>query len=374
MENNYNVNNILGENRQEISQPYVIGVLPGEGIGPDIIQLCLNLLDTIQAATKVQFDIQIGGDIGKIATSKHGVSLTNEVKAFCSDIFGRGGVLFCGPGGDRFVYDLRKEFELFCKFAPIVPVNAVVGAGPIQESRVKAADILIIRENLAGIYQGQFGFNDVPERNAWHQFGYTHQQIFDIMLVAKNAANHRRKKVAVVTKPGGVPTISDLWKDVANEVFAHSAVSYEILEVDNACYQIIANPGNYDVVVTPNLFGDVVGDVAALLLGSRGMSYSANYAKVMKAAVYQTSHGAAHDLAGKDVANPIGQILSLAMLLEQSFALVPIAQALRDAVEQVLSKNIRTRDLSDSASVIVGTKAMGELIQHAFYANLEKIK
>jgi 3-isopropylmalate dehydrogenase len=374
MMNNYNINEILGGTRHEIGQPFVIGVLPGEGIGPDIIQICLNLLDTIQSASKVQFDIQIGGEIGKIATSKHGVSLTNEVIAFCNDIFGRGGVLFCGPGGDRFVYDLRKEFELFCKIAPIVPVEAVVGSGPIQESRVKSTDILIVRENLAGIYQGQFGINDTPEMFAWHQFGYTKQQVFDILVVAKNTAVTRRKKVAIVTKPGGVPTISDLWKDVAAEVFMDSDVSYEILEVDNACYQIIANPGIFDVMVAPNLFGDVVGDVAALLLGSRGMSYSANYAKEMKAAVYQTSHGAAHDLAGKDVANPIGQILSLAMMLEQSFALVSIAGTLRNAVNLVLSKNIRTRDLLNSESVVVGTKAMGEMIQKEFYDNLIKIR
>jgi 3-isopropylmalate dehydrogenase len=153
-----------------------------------------------------------------------------------------------------------------------------------------------------------------------------------------------------------------------------SDVSYEIFEVDNACYQIIANPGIFDVMVAPNLFGDVVGDVAALLLGSRGMSYSANYAKEMKAAVYQTSHGAAHDLAGKDVANPIGQILSLAMMLEQSFALVSIAGTLRNAVNLVLSKNIRTRDLLNSESVVVGTKAMGEMIQKEFYDNLIKIR
>jgi 3-isopropylmalate dehydrogenase len=374
MVNNYNINDILGGNRHGIGQPYVIGVLPGEGIGPDIIRICLNLLDTIQSTSNVQFDIQMGGEIGKIATSKYGVSLTNEVKAFCHDIFGRGGVLLCGPGGDRFVYDLRKEFELFCKIAPIVPVEAVVGEGPVHESRVKATEIMIIRENLSGIYQGQFGINDTNELSAWHQFGYTKQQVSDILDVARKAAINRRKKVAIVTKPGGVPTISTLWQDVADEVFKQTEVYYEILEVDNACYQVIANPGIYDVIVAPNLFGDVLGDVAALLLGSRGMSYSANYSKGMKAAVYQTSHGAAHDLAGKDLANPIGQILSLAMLLEHSFELVSIAKALRDAVNQVLSRNIRPRDLSNSTSVVVGTEAMGEMIQNEFYGNLLKIR
>lgn len=372
--NNYSVNDILGGNRNGISQPYKIGVLTGEGIGPDIIQICLNLLDTIQVATRVQFDIQLGGEIGKIATAKHGVSLTNEVKAFCNDTFSQGGVILCGPGGDRFVYDLRKEFELFCKIAPIHPDAAVVADGPVHESRVKATDILIVRENLAGIYQGQFGLNETPEMLAWQQFEYSGKQVYDILHVAKEAALNRRKKVAVVTKPGGVPTISNLWQDVANEVFKQTSVDYQILEVDNACYQIIANPGIFDVIVAPNLFGDVVGDVAALLLGSRGMSYSANYAKAMKAAVYQTSHGAAHDLAGKDVANPIGQILSLAMMLEQSFALTSIANALRNAVHQVLRKNIRPRDLSNNTSVVLGTKAMGETIQQEFYTNLLTIR
>jgi 3-isopropylmalate dehydrogenase len=240
----YSVYDIIGGNRNLIREPYLIGVLPGEGIGPDLIQLCLNFIETIQSVTNLQFEIQIGGDIGKNAAAKHGIALTNEVKAFCADIFTRNGAILCGPGGDRFVYDLRKAFGLFCKIAPIIPSDAIAADGPIQENRVKSTNILIIRENLAGIYQGEYGAENTAAKNAWQRFDYNHQQITDILKVAKQAALPRRKLVAVVTKPGGVPTISRLWEEVAKDVFANSDVRFSIVEVDNACYQLIANPGD----------------------------------------------------------------------------------------------------------------------------------
>jgi 3-isopropylmalate dehydrogenase len=367
---NYDIYDLFDGNRRILQGPYLIGVLQGEGIGPDIIQICLKLLDTIQSSTNIKFEIRVGGDIGKIATSKHGVALTDEVKAFCSEIFTHNGVLFCGPGGDRFVYDLRKEFNLFCKIAPIMPMMSIVSDGPINENRVHSANMLIIRENLAGIYQGEFGFDDPEQNQAWQRFSYNKTHIANILAVSKQAASRRKKNVAIITKPGGVPTISALWEDVAEMVFSDSNVAYTILEVDNACYQIIASPQNYDVIVAPNLFGDVIGDVAALLLGSRGMSFSANYSKDLMASVYQTSHGAAHDLKGKDLANPIGQILSLAMLLEQSFMLGRIAVAIRDAIDQVLSKNVRPFDLANNNSTIVGTQELGRIINQELYNNL----
>jgi 3-isopropylmalate dehydrogenase len=352
--------------------PYRIGILPGEGIGPQLIEICVNLLRTVEQTSDVKFEVRFGGAIGKASIATHGVALTQEVEGFCDALFKQGGVLLCGPGGERFVYDLRKRFNLFCKLAPINPIPLLAGEGPVEKNRVLNTDILVVRENLAGIYQGDFGLEQ-NGKSAWQKFEYQEPQILDILKVAHDLACQRRGRVSVVTKPGGVPSISGLWESSAQKIFAGSGVDHRILEVDNACYQIIAQPQDFDVVVAPNLFGDVIGDVAALLLGSRGMSYSANYSKGMAAAVYQTSHGAAHDLAGKDIANPVGQILSLAMLLEQSFGLDRIASTIRKSIDQVLGENYRTADIANPGSRVVGTAELGERINQALFQNLPRV-
>ena len=348
---------------------YLIGVLPGEGIGPELIDICVNLLRTVEQTSDLKFELRFGGAIGKASIATHGAALTEEVQEFCAELFKHGGVLLCGPGGERFVYDLRKRFDLFCKLAPINPIHLLAGEGPVDKNRVLNTDILVVRENLAGIYQGDFGFDQIG-KSAWHQFEYREPQIIDILNVARDAACQRRGRVSVVTKPGGVPSISGLWESSVQKVFGGSGVDVRILEVDNACYQIIAQPQDFDVVVAPNLFGDVIGDVAALLLGSRGMSYSANYSKGLAAAVYQTSHGAAHDLSGKNIANPLGQILSLAMLLEQSLGLDQVAGAIKKSIHQVLGQNYRTADIANSSTLVVGTSELGGLINKALFDHL----
>ncbi len=365
-----NITDLFDRQITRHSNPPLIGVLPGEGIGPQLIDIVIELINTIERTTGLKFDVRFGGPIGKAALATHGSALTTEVESFCGQLFDEGGVLFCGPGGDRFVYDLRKTFGLFCKLAPIQPVHALAGEGPVERSRVLATDILVVRENMAGIYQGQYGLDNSADPTAWQRFEYQASQVDDILHVALKAASQRKKRVSVVTKPGGIPSISALWEKSAQKIFHASDVDYRILEVDNACYQIIARPGDFDVVVAPNLFGDVIGDVAALLLGSRGMSYSANYSRDLRCAVYQTSHGAAHDLAGKNVANPIAQILSLAMMLEQSFSLHKIAAAIRASVEQVLLSNHRSLDLASATSTVLGTQELGDMINDVLCTNL----
>jgi 3-isopropylmalate dehydrogenase len=349
----------------------LIGILPGEGIGPQIIDISLKLLNTIQECTPVRFKFEFGGIIGKEALAKTGRALTEDVRLFCQRIFENNGVVFCGPGGDRFVYDLRKEFDLYCKLTPIHRLPPLKDIGAIKPELTEGVDILVVRENCAGVYQGEYGVaGDGSEMEAWHRFQYTRAQIVDIMKTAAKAALARDGKVSVVTKPGGIPTISTMWDQVAREVLSSYGISMEVLEIDNACYQIISRPRDFDVVVAPNLFGDIVSDVATLLMGSRGLSYSANFSKDLRCAVYQTGHGAAHDLKGLDVANPIGQILSLSMLLEYSFGLKAIASHVRKAVEDVLSENARTRDLANADSQVLGTSEIGRRIDERLRTNL----
>ena len=343
--------------------PFLIGILRGEGIGPQIIDISLMLLKTIEQFTDVRFQFEFGGAIGKEALAKTGSALTGDVRSFCSQIFDKGGVVFCGPGGERFVYELRREFQMFCKLTPIYRLPALKQVGVMKAGIADEVDILVVRENCGGIYQGEYGVKENEnDTEAWHRFQYTRSQVVDIMEAAARAALGRNRKVSVITKPGGVPTISSLWDRVAREVLSSHGVTMETLEIDNACYQIIARPAHFDVVVAPNLLGDIVSDVASLLMGSRGLAHSANFSKDLRCAVYQTGHGAAHDLKGKNIANPIGQILSLSMMLEQNFELTSIAQKVRDAVNSVLTDQLRTTDIAEHNSHILGTAELAQMI------------
>ncbi|MFU8764507.1 MAG: isocitrate/isopropylmalate family dehydrogenase, partial [Haliea sp.] len=172
-------------------------------------------------------------------------------------------------------------------------------------------------------------------------------------------------RLCVVHKPGGTPTVSALWVDVARECAASSPVELRFLEVDTAAYLLLAEAASFDVVVTPNLFGDVLADCAALLLGSRGMSYSWNV-NTAGNAVYQTAHGAAYDLAGRGVANPLGQIQSLAALLHESFGLSDLSAALIIACERVLAAGWRTADILGPDSRLLSTADMGAAVAEEF--------
>ncbi|MEP7316183.1 MAG: isocitrate/isopropylmalate family dehydrogenase, partial [Sphingomicrobium sp.] len=188
------------------------------------------------------------------------------------------------------------------------------------------------------------------------------------MGVSMRLAKSRRNQVHVVLKPGGIPSISLLWRTCAEEMAADAGVALSELEIDNAVYQLIANPGQFDVLVSPNMFGDVLADCGSLLLASRGLSFSGNF-NDRGNGVYQTGHGAARDIAGKDVANPIGQILSLGMMLRESFCWPEADAALRCAVRMTLAGGIATGDIAAAGSRIVGTRAFGAKVR----ANLEQV-
>ncbi len=365
---------VTGRNASDLPQsPYTIGILPGEGIGPEIIAASLGLLGVIQDHYPISFDLRWGGKIGKDAIAESGQALSEEVIRFCNELFRCDSPVFCGPGGERFVYDLRRQFDLYCKLAPIDPLPAMAGTGPLKPSAVASVDILVVRESTGGLYQGNFGFEQINgARHAYHRFDYVDTQVVRIMDVASRIANHRSGKLCVVTKPGGVPSISRLWEEMATESSIRHGVELRTLEIDNACYQIIADAGNFDVVVAPNMFGDVIVDNAALLLGSRGMSYSANFS-ASGCAVYQTGHGAAHDLTGMDRANPIGQMLSLAMLLQESFGLSDIAAEIRLAINDTVAAGWRTADIAFPGCQVVGTRALAEHISNSLHTRLEAL-
>jgi 3-isopropylmalate dehydrogenase len=347
----------------------VIGVLPGEGIGPEVVGVALDVLDAVSGVTGRKFDIRFGGLIGNDALRVFGKGLSDQVVAFCDDIFADGGALFCGAGGGRFVYELRQQYDLFCKFTPLRPEPALRDCGAIRPEGLGNVDIVAVRENVGGLYFGEWGerADAAGERAVYHHFSYRQDHVDRILQVAHRLAARRRGRLCVTVKRDGAPAISDLWMQRVEHITEGSPVAVEVLDIDNAAYQLIADPRRFDVLVSPNLFGDILADCGALLLGSRGMSYSGNFDGAGRA-VYQTGHGAAYDLAGTGTANPVGQLMALAMLLEESFMWPEGAALVRDAVTGVLASGIRTADIAGPGSEVVGTREFGVRVRRALEA------
>jgi 3-isopropylmalate dehydrogenase len=333
---------------------WTIGVVPGEGIGPEVVDAALVVLDAVARRTGCHLDVRTGGAVGAERT------LSEEVAAFCAATFDAGGALLCGPAGGRFVYDLRTRFDLYCKLVPLAPRVALADAAIVRPERLHDVDVVIVRENTSGLYAGAFGRRE-EGRVAYQECVYRAEQVARLLAVAVDLAERRRGRLAVVVKRGGVPAVSALWMEQAERVAASRNLALDVLDVDNASFQLVAHPQQFDVIAAPNLFGDVLADAATVLIGSRGMSYSANFGSHGRAA-YQTGHGAAHDLAGTDRANPVAQILSAAMMLRESFGLDAEASRIEDAVDTVLASGVRTADVAGPRSRVVGTRALARCI------------
>ncbi len=354
---------VFGASRPERREGrLVVGVLPGEGIGPQVVGAALEVLAAAGAAG-TKFEIRTGGAIGREAELMTGRTLTDDVTAFCERIFTDGGAILCGPGGGRFVYDMRRRFDLFCKLSPLKPVPSLCEAGRLKSSCVAGADVLIVRENSGGVYQGDWRDVAHPRdgRVAEHSFRYTEGQVRRLLDVATALAAGRRGKLAVVVKEGGIPAVSALWRDLGREAAARTGIEASFVDIDLAAYRLVQEPQSLDVIAASNLFGDVLADVGAVLLASRGMSFSGNFSGG-GAATYQTNHGSAIDLSGQDRANPLGQIASLAMMLRESFGLAREAGWIEASVDEVLRLGFRTFDIAEPGATIVGTAELGRRI------------
>jgi 3-isopropylmalate dehydrogenase len=342
--------------------PRVIGVLLGEGIGPEILSAALEVLAAVEEAGPCAFTVRIGGDIGLTAERATGKALTPEVESFCESVFAHGGAVLSGPGGGRFVYDLRKRFDLFCKLVPLRPIAGLEDVGPLRPSAVSGVDVLLVRENTSGLYQGSYGTRrSEGGLEAHHAFSYNEREVARILDVAGKLALARKKRLHVIGKKSGAPSITALWKHAGDSLGERLGLAVEHLEVDNASYQLVAGAKDFDVIVAPNMLGDILADGAAVLLGSRSLSFSGNFGDDRRA-VYQTGHGAAFDLAGLDRANPLGQIRALAMMLRESYGLVAASRAIEGAIADVLRSGVRTADVLGSRRRPVGTAEMGKRV------------
>jgi 3-isopropylmalate dehydrogenase len=343
----------------------VIGVLPGEGIGPEVIDGALRVLKALESATGETFEVTVGGTLGCPAGDAGGDALSAEAIAFCRRIFARGGAVMNGPVGGRYVYDLRRAFNLFCKLSPIRTAEELLGAIRFKPSHVRGVDLLVVREACSGVYQGTWGTEHTPEgRVARHAFSYSEREVRRILRAAARIAQSRRGGLTVVFKEAGMPAVSGLWRDCAREIADGLGVHCSFQDVDCVAYRLLQHPRDYDVVVAPNLLGDVLTDLGGVLLGSRGLSYAGSFSSD-GAAVYSTNHGAARDLAGTDRANPAAQILSLAMMLRESFGRDAASRRVEAAVTRVWSDGWRTADLAEPGCRVVGTRELSERIADA---------
>lgn len=342
----------------------VIGILTGEGVGAEVIGAACIVLDRIRAKNGRPARVSFGDKIGLAAKAESGAALSRAVTEFCESVFVRDGAILCGPGGGRFVYDLRARFDLYCKFTPVRHIMAIDDASILRPERLGGVDLVVVRENVGGMYFGRSEMLQGEDRQAVQSCSYTDSQVKRILSPAIAVARRRRGRVALVVKPDGIPAISALWQENLEQLAAATDVTWKVLEVDNAVYQMIANPREFDVIVAPNMFGDVLSDAASLLLGSRGLSFSGNFGPARNA-VYQTGHGSARDLAGLDRANPVGQIFSLAMMLRESFDWHREAAAIEAAIATVLGQGWRTPDIAATSSRVIGTRELAERIADA---------
>jgi 3-isopropylmalate dehydrogenase len=339
-----------------------VGVLAGEGVGPEVVAAAREVLSVVEARTRQRFRFSDGGTIGLEAAARHGAELTREVEDFCRAVFADRGVILAGPGGGRFVYDLRARFSLHYKLVPLRPLQVTPAMGPLRAECTRGVDVVVVRENVGGLYFGQWGREETKGGTfTYHKFGYRPEEVDRVIETAVRIAQGRRRRLTLVVKRAGVPAISELWEQRLAVAGAHGRVECEMLEIDNAVYQLISAPHRFDVIVTTNMFGDVLADCGALLLGGRGMSYSGNF-DGQGAAVYQTGHGAAADIAGTDRANPVGQIMSVAMMLRESLGLPDAAAAIEAAAQSVLSEGFRTFDIQAPGCTVVGTSELGARI------------
>jgi 3-isopropylmalate dehydrogenase len=335
-----------------------IGVLHGEGIGPEVVQGALAVLEAVGDACTLKYELHVGAPVQRTADDTG--ALGGATEEFFAVMLEARAPIICGAVGGRFVYEVRARFDLYCKLVPVSPSAVLADASILRPERVHGVDVLIVRDNVGGLYQGAFGRRD-DGRTAFQEAVYGADQVDRLLAVAVRAAAARRGRLAVITKPGGIPSVSALWRERADAVPNPSGVTIEEVEVDNACFQLVADPFRFDVVAAPNMLGDVVADTAALVLGSRGMALSANFGETGRA-VYQTGHGAAYDLAGTNQANPVAQIQSLAMLLRESLRRPDAAAVVQLAVDNVLGRGLRTPDIAGPASTVVGTRELADAI------------
>lgn len=353
---------------------YKLAVIPGDGIGPDVVEQTLLVLDKVGEKFGHTFHYQkvLAGGCAIDAT---GACLPQETIDVCK---ASDAVLLGAVGGwkwdtlpgdqrpERALLGLRKALGLFANLRPALLFEQLADASPLKpEILAGGLDIVVVRELTGGIYFGEKGFKDTDLGPAAYDVEqYAEEEVRRIAKVAFDMAMKRSKHVTSVDK-ANVLESSRLWRRVVAEVAQdYPEVTLDNLYVDNAAMQLVRNPRQFDVIVTSNIFGDILSDEASQITGSIGMLPSASLAKG-NFGMYEPVHGSAPDIAGQDKANPMATILSAAMMLRYTFGLLQEADAAENAVKAVLDQGYRTPDLFAGEGTLIGTAEMGRRIAEA---------
>ena len=352
-----------------------IAVLPGDGIGNEIVAEAVKVLHALDLKFEMEHAL-----VGGAAYDAHGhplpESTLNLAKAADAVLFGAVGdwkydTLDRPLRPEQAILGLRKNLGLFANFRPAICYKELVNASSLKPELIAGLDILIIRELTGDIYFGQpRGRRVSPDgafagaEEAFDTMRYTRPEVERIARVAFEAARKRSKRVTSVDKANVLETFQ-FWKDIVTEVHKdYPDIALDHMYVDNAAMQLVKEPKRFDVVVTGNMFGDILSDEASMLTGSIGMLPSASL-NASNQGLYEPSHGSAPDIAGKGVANPLATILSAAMMLRFSLNQGEAAQRIEAAVQNVLSQGLRTGDIWSEGTTKVGTREMGDAVVKA---------
>ncbi len=348
-----------------------IAVLKGDGIGPEIVNEALKVLETVAEKYGHHFAYH-ELDIGGCAIDKTGAPLPQETIDGCleadSVLLGAvGGPKWDGVPGDKRpekgLLGIRSAMGLFANLRPARLFPQLAAASPLRADIVaRGIDFLVVRELIGGVYFGGHKTETVNgERVATDVMPYAEHEIERILRVGFETAGKRRGRVTVVDKANVLDT-SRLWRAVAARVAPeYPGLELNYMYVDNAAMQIVRDPAQFDVIVTENMFGDILSDEASMITGSIGMIPSASLGAGTRG-LYEPIHGSAPDIAGQDKANPIGTILSAAMMLKYSFGLAGESAAIEAAVSRVLEQGLRTGDMMSEGCTLVGCRAMGDAV------------
>ncbi len=353
-----------------------VTVLPGDGIGPEVTDQAIRVLDEVAASFGHEFSC-IRKDIGGAALKSSKDPLPNDTLQAC---LSSGAVLLGAVGGPSFdsfpshlrpesgLLRLRRELAVFANLRPATCYPSLEDCSPLRPEVVKGTDLLIVRELLGGIYYGEPRLiqGAIGERTATDTMRYTEKEIERVAHVAFELARSRRRHLVSVDK-ANVLDCSRLWRDVVTRISQdYFDVKTSHMYVDSAAMALVSRPSEFDVVLTENMFGDILSDQSASVVGSLGMLGSASVGGPV--GLYEPVHGSAPDIAGQGIANPIGAILSAAMMLRHSFKLGREAACVESAVAESLNAGCRTRDLAKPGQTSLSTKEMGNKIAEAIRA------
>lgn len=341
---------------------YKIVLLPGDGIGPEVTNAAVQVMKTAAESFNVtlEFNEQL---IGGCSYEKHQIPLTDETLQACYD----SDAVFLGAvGGPRWeklphqlkpeaaLLKLRKALRLYANIRPAKVYNALIDSSTLKKEVLKGTDFIVLRELTGGIYFGEpRGFD---KNRGWNTMEYSREEVERIARMAFKLARERNKKVTSVDK-ANVLEVSQFWRNIVHEVHKEFAdVELNDMYVDNAAMQIVRNPKQFDVLLTSNLFGDILSDIAGMITGSLGMLPSASIGS--KYALYEPVHGSAPDIARQGKANPLAAISSVAMMFNYSFQMQKAAEVIEMAIERTLSSGYRTADIFSEGCELVSTEQM----------------